>query len=122
MRWVQLQSAGVEPWLDRFATRERAVHVGRRRLRAQVAEHALALMLAGVRRLADYARARRGAPECPVLDGSTVAIVGAGGIGRALIELLEPHDVEILAVTRCGPRRHDPAERLGEVWRAPTTS
>ena len=35
-----------------------------------------------------------------------MAIIGAGGIGRALIELLEPHDVEVLAVTRRGPRRH----------------
>jgi D-3-phosphoglycerate dehydrogenase len=51
-----------------------------------------------------------------VLEGSTVAIIGAGGIGRELIRLLEPHDVQILAVTRSGRDGTIPVERLGEVW------
>ena len=45
-----------------------------------------------------------------------MAIVGAGGIGRALIELLEPLRVEVLAVTRRGRDGTIPADRLGEVW------
>ena len=45
------------------------------------------------------------------LEGSTVAIVGAGGIGRELIRMLEPHDVEIVAVTRSGARRHAAGRR-----------
>ena len=54
-----------------------------------------------------------------------MAIVGAGGIGRALIELLEPFGVEVLAVTRAArpAARTLPADRLGEVLAArPTTS
>jgi D-3-phosphoglycerate dehydrogenase len=58
-----------------------------------------------------------------LLEGSTVAIVGAGGIGRALISLLAPHDVTVIAVTRRGepvPRadRTLPASELPEVWSA----
>jgi D-3-phosphoglycerate dehydrogenase len=83
----------------------------------QVAEHALALLLAGARGFAHYARARTWDPRLErVLEGSTVAIVGAGGIGRALIAMLEPHDVEIVGVTRSGRDGTLPAERLGEVW------
>ena len=51
-----------------------------------------------------------------MLEGSTVAIVGAGGIGRELIAMLEPHDVEIIAVTRSGRDGTLPVERIGEVW------
>ena len=48
-------------------------------------------------------------------------IVGAGGIGRALIGLLEPFGAEVIAVTRRG---HDvpgaartlAADRVGEAW------
>jgi D-3-phosphoglycerate dehydrogenase len=55
------------------------------------------------------------------LAGQTVAIVGAGGIGRALIGLLEPFGTEVIAVTRRGrdvpgAARTFPADRLGEVW------
>ncbi|MDQ4043052.1 MAG: hydroxyacid dehydrogenase, partial [Actinomycetota bacterium] len=52
---------------------------------------------------------------------STVVILGAGGIGRALIRLLEPFDARVLAVTRSG--RKVPAaaesyavEETGELW------
>src|ERR671922_880643 len=98
VRWVQLPSAGVEQWLARIDSgrvwTSAAGAYGR-----PVAEHALALMLAGTRRLADCARATRWtAPAAAPLDGATVVIVGAGGIGRALIELLAPLRVEVLAL------------------------
>ena len=51
-----------------------------------------------------------------MLEGSTVAIIGAGGIGRELIAMLEPHDVEIVAVTRSGRDGTLPVDRLDEVW------
>jgi phosphoglycerate dehydrogenase-like enzyme len=115
VRWVQLPSAGVERWLSRVdgdrAWTSAAGAYGR-----PVAEHALALMLAGTRRLADCARATRWTePPAVPLDGATVAIVGAGGIGRALIELLAPLRVEVLPVTRRGRGGTLPADRLGEV-------
>ena len=82
-----------------------------------MAEHALALLLAGVRGIAYYARTKTWDPRSErVLEGSTVAIIGAGGIGRVLIAMLEPHDVEIIAVTRSGRDGTLPVERLDEVW------
>jgi D-3-phosphoglycerate dehydrogenase len=115
VRWVQLPSAGVEAWLDR-ADDGRVWTSAAGAYGLPVAEHALALMLAGTRRLADCARATTWTdPPAMPLDGSTVAIVGAGGIGRALIALLEPLDVRVLAVTRRGRDGTLPADRLGEV-------
>jgi D-3-phosphoglycerate dehydrogenase len=73
-------------------------------------------MLAGARRLAECARAQTWTdPPARPLDGATVAIVGAGGIGRALMGLLAPLDVEVLAVTRRGRDGTLPADRLLEV-------
>ena len=104
VRWVQLPSAGVESWLESGAIDDRRVFtsaVGA--YSATVAEHALALMLAGARRLHECARATEWEERWGRLfAGSTVVILGAGGIGRALIELLEPFDNRILAVTRSG--------------------
>jgi phosphoglycerate dehydrogenase-like enzyme len=115
VRWVQLPSAGVENWLPRI-DRDRVWTSAAGAYGLPVAEHALALMLAGARRLPDCARATTWtAPPARPLDGSTVAIVGAGGIGRTLIGLLEPLDVEVLAVTRRGRDGTLPADRLGEV-------
>jgi phosphoglycerate dehydrogenase-like enzyme len=115
VRWVQLPSAGVEQWLPRTdgsrLWTSAAGAYGR-----PVAEHAVALMLAGARRLADCARAQRWtAPPVVPLHRSTVAVIGTGGIGRALIELLKPFEVDVLAVTRRGGGDTLPADRLGEV-------
>ena len=115
VRWVQLPSAGVELWLDRI-DRERQWTTAAPAFGRSVAEHALALMLAGTRRLAEFARATTWTrPPVKELAGSTVVIVGTGSIGRALIELLEPLRVEIVAVTRSGRDGTLPVERLGDV-------
>jgi phosphoglycerate dehydrogenase-like enzyme len=126
VRWVQLPSAGVEQWL-------RAGKVDGRRAWTSatgafglpVAEHALALMLAGDKALHTFAREEswpaHGRHDVRSLEGETVLIVGAGGIGRALIRLLEPFGAEVIAVTRRGHEvpgaaRTLPADRVGEVW------
>ena len=116
VRWVQLPSAGVERWVERIDSARvwtsAAGAYGR-----PVAEHALMLMLAGARRLADCARATSWQrPSAVPLEGATVAIVGAGAIGRALIDLLAPMRVEVLAVTRRGRDGTIPADRLDDVW------
>ena len=104
VRWVQLHSAGVESWVDSGAIDERRVFTSAAGAYAEtVAEHALALMLAGARRLHENARATEWEKRFGRLfAGSTVVILGAGGIGRALIRLLEPFDTRVLAVTRTG--------------------
>jgi D-3-phosphoglycerate dehydrogenase len=125
VRWVQLPSAGVEGWLDSGVVDDRRVWTSATGAYAQdVAEHALALLLAGRRRLAECARARRWEQEDLAgrpLPGATVAVVGAGGIGRALLAMLAPLGVRTIAVTRSGrevPGADEsvPAERLDAVW------
>src|SRR4051794_31461211 len=118
VRWVQLQSAGVEPWIERIrATPDVRFTSAAGAYSSQVAELALALLLAGVRGFARYARAASWEPgDDPTLRGASVAVIGAGGIGRELIARLEPHEVSVLAVTRSGRDGTLPAERLGEVW------
>jgi phosphoglycerate dehydrogenase-like enzyme len=123
VRWVQLPSAGVEAWMEHIAADGDRRYTSAGGVYAvPVAEHALGLLLAGVRGLATYARATSWVEgDDRTLEGSTVAIVGAGGIGRALIEMLAPHDVSVLAVTRRGrpvpgAARTLAADALGEVW------
>jgi D-3-phosphoglycerate dehydrogenase len=125
VRWVQLFHAGVENWLasgsiDTGRVWSSAASV----FSTQVAEHALALMLAGVHRIGEGAQAERWEERFGgLLAGASVLIVGAGGIGSALIEMLGPFDVEIVAVTRRGlpvpgARSTIASARLGEEqWR-----
>jgi D-3-phosphoglycerate dehydrogenase len=126
VRWVQLPSAGVEQWIRAGVVRDgRAWTSATGSFGLPVAEHALALMLAGEKALHAFARERswagEGRHQVRALEGETVLIVGAGGIGRALIGLLEPFGARVIAVTRRGrdvpgAERTLPAERLGEVW------
>src|SRR4051794_31768550 len=86
-KWVPRQSAGIEPWIERIRSPPDVQFTSAVGAYAtQVAEHALALLLAGTRGLHRYARATTWDPsDDKVLEGSTVAIVGAGGIGKELI-------------------------------------
>jgi phosphoglycerate dehydrogenase-like enzyme len=104
IRWVQLPAAGVEPWFRaRVITPERVFTSAAGSYAPSVAEHTLGLLLTGARRLHELARARTWTRPAPAsVRGSTVAIVGCGGIGRALIELLAPFEVRVLAITRSG--------------------
>jgi D-3-phosphoglycerate dehydrogenase len=120
VRWVQLPAAGIERWVGSLP--HGPVYTSATGAFAlPVAEHALALMLTGARHLHLCARANEWI-ERPArsLEGATVAIVGAGGIGRALIGLLAPFGVRILAVTLHGRPVPGadvtvPAERIDDV-------
>jgi phosphoglycerate dehydrogenase-like enzyme len=124
IRWVQLAAAGVDRWLrSGVIDDERTWMSGAGTHSENLAEHALALILAGLHRLGEAARATHWDRSLTYrrLRGLTVAVIGAGGIGRALIAALEPFDVEIVAVTRRGvpvqgAARTLPAERVAEVW------
>jgi phosphoglycerate dehydrogenase-like enzyme len=123
VRWVQLPSAGVEPWMPRIEATPNVTFTSAAGAYApQVAEHALALLLAGVRGIAAAARQSTWtSPPHGSLAGSTIAIVGAGGIGSALIPLLAPFDVDTVAVTRRGHEvpgatRSLSADELDQVW------
>ena len=129
VRWVQLPSAGVEQWVRAGVVRDgRTWTSATGSFGLPVAEHALALMLAADKALHSFARESSwpahpggGRHDVRALEGETVLIVGAGGIGRALIGLLEPFGARVVAVTRRGrdvPGAAStlPADRLGEVW------
>ncbi len=134
VRWVQLPAAGIE---DFFAAGVFEAHPSVTFTSAagafahSVAEHALTLLLAGVRYLPEHLRAsswrqREFFPHVGSLRGKTVTIVGAGGIGRALIPLLAPLGAHVIAVNRSGrpvtgpgiPGDVEtvPTEQLGRVW------
>jgi len=100
VRWVQLPFAGVDKFVDLLGT-------GRLWTSTQgayaepVAEHALALGLAGLRQLPRRARARSWGDQAGLrLAGAPVTIVGGGGITTALLDLLAPFRVRATVVRR----------------------
>jgi phosphoglycerate dehydrogenase-like enzyme len=101
---VQLDSAGVEHWLaSGLVDGSRVWAAAQGAYAAGVAEHALALLLAAAKQLSRAAHATTwGAVPARSLRGTTVGIVGAGGIGERLIELLQPFGVTTIALTRTG--------------------
>jgi len=120
-RWVQLPMAGVERVaaagiLDpgRTWTSAKGAYAG------PVAEHALALALAGLRMLRQRITARSwGKPAGESLYDEPVTILGGGGITASLLELLAPFRVSATVVRRNadsvpGAARTLPQARLHE--------
>ncbi len=104
VRWVQLPFAGIEnfvPHLDPSLTWT----CGKGVYADPVAEHALALALAGMRHLGEYARQDSWTgPAGHNLLGARVVILGGGEITQALLGLLAPFG----ATTTVVRRRPDP--------------
>lgn len=100
--WVQLPWAGVEPYLALLDT-DRVWTCAKGAYGDDVAEMALALVLAGFRGLVPYSRATtwRGPGELGRnLFGAHVCIVGAGGIAGQLVRLLEPFGCRVTVLRR----------------------
>jgi phosphoglycerate dehydrogenase-like enzyme len=121
LRWVQLPWAGIEPHLEVVrAHAERTWTCGKGVYAEPVAEHALALGLAGLRGLDRYARAGRWtAPRGRNLLGARVTIVGGGGIAESLLRMLGPFGSDVTVVRRsavplAGAARVLPPEELDE--------
>ena len=100
--WVQLPQAGVERAFQAgVVDRQRRWTSAKGAFAEPVAEHALALILAGLRQLKVRARARTwGAPAGESLFGQPVTVVGAGGIATVLLRLLEPFGAPVTVVRR----------------------
>lgn len=100
IEWVQLPWAGIEPYVPllgdgRVWTCAKGVYAD------PVAEHGLALMLAGLRHISRYSTEQtwtRAAGRN--LIGASVTIIGGGGIARALIEMLVPLRCRVTVVRR----------------------
>lgn len=110
-RWVQLPFAGVEGFLPVMRpgitwTCAKGVYS------EPTAEHALALALAGLRRLPEHARATEwGGQGAQTLYDAPVVVLGGGGIGRALLDLLAPFRVQATVVRRDAATPIDGAAR-----------
>ena len=112
-RWVQLPFAGIESFFAAGAIDPARTWTCAKGIYGPAtAEHALALTLAAARRLHVHARARRwtstekvgsgfGASEVR-LKGTTIVVVGSGGIGRAFIQMVRPLEPSVIAVNRSG--------------------
>ena len=115
-RWVQLPFAGLESFVAAgVIDPERTWTCAKGIYGPATAEHALALMLTSARGIHRHARTRRWLPSRELrstrrLTGGTALIVGTGGIGSALAEMLRPLGPRILAANRSG-RPLDGAER-----------
>ncbi len=104
VRWVQLPSAGVERIAQAgMFDAERVWTCTKGSYGPPVAEHALALLLAGLRDLPARIEARSwGRPSGTSLFGQQVTVLGGGGIARSLLDLLAPFDVRTTVVRRSG--------------------
>lgn len=102
IRWVQLPYAGVEAFLQMIDDR-RTWTCAKDIYGPTVAEFALGMLLAGVRRIDRFVRATSWQPlEESTLRDANVLIYGAGGIGRCLTEMLVPLGSNVTVVSRSG--------------------
>ena len=92
IRWVHLPGAGIESFLDAGLVADGRVWTCSKGAHSSlIAEHALALALAGLHSLAPSARASSWeATRVTALAGQPVTIVGGGGIASALVRLPGP--------------------------------
>jgi len=102
LRWVQLPWAGVEPYVDVIRSHAELTWTCAKGVYAEpVAEHALALALAGRRNLGAYSRAGTWTrPRGRNLLGARVTILGGGGIAASLLRLLAPYGCDVTVVRR----------------------
>ena len=100
VRWVQLPFAGVEGFVD-VMTPDRTWTCAKGVYSEPTAEHAMALALAGLRRLPEHARATSwGRQGAQTLYDADVVVLGAGGITQSLLALLAPYRVNVTVVRR----------------------
>jgi phosphoglycerate dehydrogenase-like enzyme len=98
--WVQLPTAGIEQVTEAGLLDHHRQWTSAKGAYAEpVAEHALALLLAGMRYLPERARAHSwGKQAAETLFDAPVTIVGAGGIARTLLSLLKPFRARVTIV------------------------
>ena len=124
--WVQLPFAGIESFVKAGAIDPNRTWTCAKGIYGHAcAEHALALMLCAGRRLHHHARNRGwepgglGRPEFR-LKGKTAVVFGTGGIGSALVDMLQPLGMRVVGVNRsgralAGAEKTVTSDRLAEV-------
>lgn len=115
IRWVQLPWAGIERQVEVVRAHPERIWTCAKGVYADpVAELALALLLAGLRGLGEYARAttwRR--PRGVNLLGARVVIAGGGGITESLLRMLAPFGCDVTVVRRHPVPMHGAASVVG---------
>ena len=107
VEWVALKTAGIEYFRDAGVIDDRRIWTNASGFYAAgCAEHALALLLAGLRQISTAVLLGWNEEVIPpavrTLRGSTVTIIGAGGIGRELTPRLKACGATVIAVNRSG--------------------
>jgi len=125
IEWVALKTAGIEGFVRAGILDDRRLWTNASGFYAEnVAEHALALFLSGLRQI-NTAVLRHWDqaidPAVRSLHGSTVTIAGAGGIGASLIPRLRACGARVIAVNRSGREvegadRTVPTSEIASVW------
>lgn len=110
--WVQLPWAGIEPMVH-LLDADHTWTCGKGVYAEEVAEHALALALAGFRNLGPYSRETNWtSPAGRNLLAARVTVLGGGGIAESFLRLLEPFGCST-TVLRRAPEPFPGAERTG---------
>ena len=121
LRWIQLTTAGYDSVITHGVPPGVVVTNAGHSHGPMVAEHAVMLLLALIRRLPAFAR-RQAAHEfdraialkLTTLEGATVAVIGLGGIGRETARRARAFGAHLLGVSRSGR----PEQLVDEVFPA----
>ena len=118
LRWIQSSAAGLDHCLvPTVVESEILVTSASGVLANQVAEHALGLAIACTRRLPLFLeqQKKREFVRRPTRDltGATIGVVGLGGVGRRMVEMLAPFNVRILATDYFPYHKPDAVHFLG---------
>jgi phosphoglycerate dehydrogenase-like enzyme len=111
IRWVQLPWAGIEPYVG-VLDHDRAWTSGKGVYAEPVAEHALALLLAGLRGIVTYARRQQWSKQEGIrLNSARVVVLGGGGITESFLRMIGPFGADVTVVRR-NPEPLDGAARV----------
>src|SRR5579872_146026 len=115
IRWVELSSAGIDAWFAAGVIDETRIWTAAKGVYAPpIAEFVVASILMLARDLPTAVQLREWKPLSPRrVQGATVGIFGAGLIGGEILRLLEPFEVETVALTRTGRQVHRETRSLG---------
>ena len=124
LKWIQSSAAGMDHCLVPSVVASKIVVTSASGVLAnQVAEHAIALITAWLRSLPVFFRAQQAKEfvRRPTRDlhHATVGIVGLGGVGRRLAQLLHPFQTRILATDLFPVDRPEGVEALWPADRLP---
>ena len=106
LRWLHFVTAGIDPLWDHPPPAHIQISSGGAVWATSVAEHALAMALGLVRRIAQAERDRAArcwgreamVAQLDSLRGRRILIVGFGAIGKAIADLLRPFEATLVAV------------------------